>query len=166
VVLNQGQIQQIGKPQDVFDNPANVFVAQILGYPQINLIPCTLRREEGALQLISKDGALSVDVPRPLAAILAGRESDRYTLGVRPMHLKVVGNGDSAAVANSSQGTVYVFERLGTKGVLTVTVGQQKLDLITPIELDFQIDEVLRIGIDPESIMIFDSQTQQNVLYA
>jgi multiple sugar transport system ATP-binding protein len=170
VVLNQGQIQQIGKPQEVFDNPANVFVAQILGYPQINLIPCRLRRDGEALQLISKDGSLSVDAPPHLAAILAGRDSEHYTLGVRPMHLKViadpVGNGDSAAAANTSRGTVYVFERLGTKGVLTVTVGQQKLDLITPIELSFQIDEILRIGVDPDSIMIFDSQTQQNVLFA
>lgn len=170
VVLNQGQIQQIGKPQEVFDHPANVFVAQILGYPQINLIPCRLRREGGALQLISQDGAISVEAPARLADILAGRDSDRYTLGVRPMHLKVVAdpasNGDGSALANRSRGTVYVFERLGTKGVLTVMVGQQKLDLITPIELDFQIDEIIQITIDPESILVFDSQTEQNVLYA
>ncbi len=51
VVLQKGAIQQIGKPNEVFDNPANMFVAQILGHPQINHIECDVQQSADKVQL-------------------------------------------------------------------------------------------------------------------
>ncbi|MEL7235334.1 MAG: hypothetical protein AAGK74_12610, partial [Chloroflexota bacterium] len=84
------------------------------------------------------------------------------TLGVRPMHLSDL-NGGSAA--NVFGGKVYVYERLGTKGVLTMDVNGKHIDVITPIEKDFKIDETVRIAVNNEEIMIFD-QNEQNILYS
>lgn len=163
VVLNQGNIQQIGKPHDVFENPANIFVAQILGHPQINLIETTVRQQGDQLQLVSRDGALCVDVPGRLRAAILQRNTAQFTLGIRPLHLKVVDSAH-ADVPNIWRGQVYVYERLGTKGVLSATVGQQKLAIITPIEMDFAINDAVQLAIDTASILIFDSQTKQNIV--
>ena len=165
VVLNQGSIQQIGKPREVFEDPINLFVAKILGHPQINLIDCDLRQQGDALTLVSRDGAICVDVPDRLRQPLLLQNEQRFTLGIRPMHLHPVTNG-AGTETNQCAGSVYVFERLGTKGVLTATVGAQKLDVITPIEMDFAIDENVRLAVETGHIMVFNSQTEQNILFA
>lgn len=163
VMLNQGVIQQIGPPHEVFEKPANLWVSRILGHPQINLIECGLHRRGDALELISRDGAIQVTAPPHLQAVLLQQGVDHCTLGVRPMHLHVVPADHEGA--NTCSGVVYVFERLGTRGVLTATVGAQKLDILTPIEMNFAIDQVVRLAIDANHIMVFDSKTEQNVLF-
>jgi multiple sugar transport system ATP-binding protein len=165
VVLNQGVIQQVGKPHDVFENPVNVWVSKILGHPQINLIDCTLQRSGDALQLLSTDGAVCVDVPDRLSQPLLQQNTEHFTLGVRPVHLHPIGDGP-VGQPNVANGIVYVYERLGTRGVLTATVGQSKIDLLTPIEMDFAIDQPVRIAVEANNIMVFNSQTQQNILYS
>jgi multiple sugar transport system ATP-binding protein len=113
VMLNQGVIQQIGPPHEVFEKPANLWVSKILGHPQINLIECGVHRSDDALELVSRDGAIRVTVPETLRAPLLKQGADRYTLGIRPMHLHVVSaTGDTT---NTCNGVVYVFERLGTR---------------------------------------------------
>jgi multiple sugar transport system ATP-binding protein len=164
VVLNKGVIQQIGTPHAVFENPVNLFVAKILGHPQINLVDCKVRRQGETLQLVSEDDALVVDVPDGLREPLLKQGAESYTLGIRPMHLHVV--GEHAPAANTCNGKVYVFERLGTKGVLTATIGRQTFDLLTPIEMDFAIDDLVRIGVEADNVMIFNRETEQNILFA
>jgi ABC-type sugar transport system ATPase subunit len=165
VVLNQGVIQQIGKPREVFEEPVNLFVSKILGHPQINVIECGLQRVDDDLQLVSQDGAICVDVPERLHQPLLKQNVQGFTLGIRPMHLHPITDGAPPST-NQCSGSVYVFERLGTKGVLTATVGQQKLDVITPIEMDFVIDEPVRLAIENNHVMVFNSQTQQNIQFA
>ena len=170
VVLNEGVVQQIGMPDDVFLNPANIFVSKLLGHPQINLVSCTVARDNGALQLISLDGTIRADVPERLRQPVETLKTDRLIFGIRPLHLTVIHNGSSGGAsgselnANKCAGTVYVYERLGTKGILTASVGQQRLELITPIEMAFDFDEPVTIEIDTERIMIFDPQTEKNIL--
>jgi multiple sugar transport system ATP-binding protein len=163
VMLNQGVIQQIGPPHEVFEKPANLWVSKILGHPQINLMECGIRRSGDALQLTSRDGAINVTAPAYLRAPLERLGADSCTLGIRPMHLHVV--PASSEAANVCNGVVYVFERLGTKGVLSAIVGAQKLDILTPIEMDFAIDDVVRLAIDANNIMIFDSKSEQNIAF-
>ena len=49
--------------------------------------------------------------------------------------------------------------------MLTATVGAQKLDILTPIEMNFAIDDVVRLAIDTNNIMIFDSKSEQNIMF-
>jgi ABC-type sugar transport system ATPase subunit len=162
VVLQKGEIHQIGKPDEVFVNPVNTFVAQILGHPQINLMETMVRRTGDKLQLSSTDGAIAVDVPDRLRNPVLTSNLDKFILGVRPLHIQVL-NGH-VLESNVSSGTVYVYERLGTKGVLTANVGKQRIDILTPIEMNFNIDDPVKIAIDSENIAIFNPTTQRNVL--
>lgn len=170
VVLNEGVIQQTGMPDDVFLNPSNMFVAKLLGHPQINLVDCTVRRDNGALQLVSLDGMIRIDVPDHLRQPIESLNRDRLVFGIRPLHLNVVQHAegedrlDAGSSNNRCTGVVYVYERLGTKGVLTATVGKQQMEVITPIETEFDFDEVITIEIDVDRIMIFDPETEANIL--
>jgi multiple sugar transport system ATP-binding protein len=162
-VLNQGRIQQIGTPNDLFVDPVNMFVAQLLGHPQINLVDCAVQNTGDRLQVISTDGAIQVDVPGKLREALKQKNLDAVTMGVRPQHLRVV-NGQSPE-ANVCSGIVYIYERLGTKGVLTATVGQHQMDVITSIEENYEINAPVRLDIENEQISLFDTKTQQNILF-
>jgi multiple sugar transport system ATP-binding protein len=162
VVLNKGLIQQIGKPHDVFAKPANVFVAKILGHPQINLANCKVQNNAGQLQVSSLDGRLSLDVGGILADAVNKGNYDSLLVGIRPLHAKVVGS--DAPARNSCEGTVYVYERLGTKGVLTAQVGEQRMDVLTPIDHDFTIDEPVKIAVEADQIVLFDPKSEKNIL--
>jgi ABC-type sugar transport system ATPase subunit len=166
VVLNQGNIQQIGKPNEVFENPANLFVSKLLGYPQINLIECKVQQVDDALHLISMDGAVTVAVPVRLRQPLLQNKADHVILGIRPMHLHPVADSASGETGvNVCRGVVYVFERLGAKGVLTATIGRAKMDVLTPLEMDFAIDEPVRLAVEAENILLFDARSERNILF-
>lgn len=160
VVMEAGQIQQLGKPQELFHNPANTFVAKILGHPQINLIHCNVHHENGQLRLISGDGQITMGVPDRLRDPLLNSNLDQVIVGVRPLHVS------ESAGENEFEGTVYVYERLGTKGILSVTAGNQQMDVLTPIERNYEIDEHVRLTIDHRQISLFNPNTETNILFA
>lgn len=164
VVLNKGVIQQVGKPHEVFGKPANVFVSQILGHPQINLLKSHVRSQDGETVIVSDDGQVSVRVTESLLPSVQKLPTDQALLGIRPLHMDVGANGVEPGV-NQCRGTVYVYERLGTKGILTATVGESTLSIITPIDRDFAIDDHVLITVDPESILVFDPDSQKNVQF-
>lgn len=163
VVLNQGVIQQVGQPHELFANPVNTFVARLLGHPQINLVECQIHSREDQLQLTSTDGSINVNVPDRLRQPLMQANQSTVTLGIRPQHIQVL-NGEKPQ-ENVCAGTVYVYERLGTKGVLTATIGEQKFDILTSIEMNFDIDAPVNVAIDTSQISVFNPATQKNVLF-
>lgn len=166
VVLDQGVIQQIGKPNEVFESPANLFVSKLLGYPQVNLIECIVQQSADELSLISHDGAIAIGVPEKLRQALLAHRADNLIVGVRPMHLHPLAQAsDGAGAVNVCKGIVYVFERLGARGVLTATVGRNKLDVLTPLEVEYQIDEPVSLAIEAENILVFDAKSGQNILF-
>jgi ABC-type sugar transport system ATPase subunit len=164
IVLNKGEIQQMGKSAELFANPVNTFVAKILGHPQINLVECSIHSSGEAVQLASRDGAIRVDVPDRLRYLVLNSKLEKVLLGIRPQHIRVL-NGH-VPDTYLCDGTVYVYERLGTKGVLTTTTGNQHLNVLTPIEMDFPIDAPVRVALNSEQISIFDSMTERNLLFA
>jgi ABC-type sugar transport system ATPase subunit len=154
-------VQQVGDADAIFNRPRNVFIARIMGYPQINLIESEVRREGDRLQLVSTDGLICVEVPKRLQSTIERTNLDTVLMGARPMYMSTA-NGSTA---NTFDAKVYVYERLGTKGVLTTEVNGRQLDVLTPIEHNFEIDSNVRIAIDPNQIMVFDPTTEENVIY-
>jgi len=160
-VLKDGSLEQVGNADEVFNQPRTAFVAKLMGHPQINLLNCSVQQNGDQMQLMGEEGAVCVDVPAKLRQPIASANVDNVLMGVRPMHMTPA-NGSTA---NTFGATVYVYERLGTKGVLTASVGQRHIDVITPIEANYTIDEAIRIAIDPEEIMVFHPETEENLLH-
>ncbi|WP_291295190.1 ABC transporter ATP-binding protein [Elioraea sp.] len=86
VVMNHGIIEQVGPPNELYRNPATIFVAGFIGSPAMNMIPATLTQAAGALSVQLGDG-LSVPVPEERTARYAPHANKDLLFGIRPEHL-------------------------------------------------------------------------------
>jgi multiple sugar transport system ATP-binding protein len=91
VAMRDGRVEQIGSPLDLYDHPANLFVAGFIGSPAMNFLPGTLRRSGGAARVELQDGTL-LDAPRNAA----GNDGQAVVFGTRPEHLALAGSGGLA----------------------------------------------------------------------
>src|SRR3546814_8508416 len=88
VVMHDGIVDQIGAPLELYDNPANTFVAGFIGSPAMNFLNGTVTRADGAPAVTTKEG-LSLPVPPATGA----REGTAVVYGFRPEHLSLSANG-------------------------------------------------------------------------
>ena len=109
VIMKDGVVQQVGTPQDVFDHPANLFVSGFIGVPQMNYFDAKLVKtaDTYAVELDGKTIELSKEKQDRLAA--GGVEPQDITLGVRPEHIALLGEGQDMFT-----GTVDVSEMMGS----------------------------------------------------
>jgi glycerol transport system ATP-binding protein len=84
IVMYEGEIVQIGTPEDLFENPRHKFVGYFIGSPGMNFLPCTLENQRARVDGVTIDLA-------PETAALAAKASGRLELGIRPMHVEVHG---------------------------------------------------------------------------
>ena len=125
IVMNDGEIQQSGTPQEIYDYPANTFVARFIGSPPMNLIPATVAGSTLRLQ-----SGIALDAPM--------RPADRaeVLLGLRPENISLVGDGDDTAGADydirssargdpgaDAEACVRVVEHLGAETLVGFSFG-------------------------------------------
>lgn len=113
VVINDRQIQQVGAPMEIYDRPANSFVAQFVGSPPMTLAPASLVAGDGDFARLKLANGSEVDtrVPR------AGLPVDDLKLGLRPEAVRVVGLGEATTTAK-----VELVERLGERTLIYATL--------------------------------------------
>ena len=110
VVLRDGYLQQVGTPKELYERPVNLFVAEFIGSPAMNLVGADIVKENGTLRAVFGANSLSLDA-RPELTPYAGR---RVILGIRPEDLddaSVAGRGDSGTIAAA----VDIREDLGSE---------------------------------------------------
>ncbi len=110
VVMQGGHVEQIGAPLDLYDNPANLFVAGFIGSPSMNFIDARIDRQNGAVVAVTGDGSRL-----PLPGDVAGNDGQEIVYGIRPEHLHLVGESENGAVAE-----VVVVEPTGAE-ILVIT---------------------------------------------
>ena len=141
VVLKDGRVMQQGTPHELYEKPANLFVAQFIGSPKMNVLPCK-SNGDGLLDL-SGEGIMEL----PLTGNAAPLQ-----IGARPEHLSLV-----APESGHCRGTVEANEYLG--GTTSVFVRNPKLGLINvsaPADSAFRIGETVGIHIDSSRSSLFD----------
>src|SRR5476651_1526754 len=94
VVMRDGRVQQVGDPMELYNQPANRFVAGFIGSPAMNFAQVRIGAENGSLWAESDD--LRIKVPAPIVSRLERYTGMEATLGVRPEDLRIAGAGDSA----------------------------------------------------------------------
>ena len=160
VVIDQGRIQQVGPPDEVYFRPASTLVARLFGDPEVNLLDGTLRAGGGTqLEAEILGGAAALLLPASTARVLQQRSSGnrKVRLGFRPADVRVVTDGEARALG----GTVYSFEPLGAKSVLTVeTFEGSRIRALIDGHLKFELDQPIRVAIDPRALMVFDGDSQ------
>ncbi|MBY5553606.1 sn-glycerol-3-phosphate ABC transporter ATP-binding protein UgpC [Rhizobium leguminosarum] len=118
VVLNQGVIEQVGSPLELYRNPDNLFVAGFLGAPRMNFLGVTVDEVSGRNVTVSASGLVPVTVELAEATVLAKGAS--LTLGVRPENISMVADGAQGGAIN---GQVRLVEHLGRETILYVDAG-------------------------------------------
>lgn len=115
VVLNKGHIEQVGTPLELYDNPANEFVAQFIGSPRMNLIPATLKRSGERQSEVELDNGKTLHLP---VATPQEAEGERVKLGIRPEHIQW---GDAECCEYQSE--VMFVEHMGNETYLYLDNG-------------------------------------------
>ncbi|MGZ8295234.1 MAG: ABC transporter ATP-binding protein [Telluria sp.] len=146
VVMRGGQVQQVGAPAEVYERPANLFVAGFLGAPAMNFI-------HGAIDGNSRfaAGALALDVSA--ASVSGAREA---VLGVRPEHITVAAGGPLA-------GTVTLVEPMGNHQVVWIDAGGHLLSALVHDDRPFAAGQAVEFAIDASRISLFDPKTEQRI---
>ena len=165
VIMKDGVIQQVGTPQEVFDHPANLFVAGFIGVPQMNFFDAELVKADGKYAVTV--GGIKVELCEEKQAALAknGVEPQAITLGVRPEHIALMGDGDQML-----HGTVDVSEMMGSAVHLHVNVlGKdaiiivQTMDLQGAVNTDFSMGQDIAFTFGGNVVHVFSKENGKNL---
>ena len=166
VIMRDGFIQQIGTPQNVFDHPANLFVAGFIGTPQMNFFDAKLRKL-GDVYSVEVCGAI-IELPADKQAALkaAGAEAQEITLGIRPDHITLCEGG-----AASINATVDVTELMGSTIHMHVNIaGEDAVVILPTIDLSseqkngFKYGTKINITFGGNVVHMFGKDTERNLL--
>src|SRR5665213_151908 len=156
VVMRDGRVQQVGDPMELYNEPANRFVAGFIGSPAMNFVSVRLAAENGSLWAES-DG-MRIKVPGPLRDRLGPYAGKEATLGVRPEDLRIAGDGDATDL--SFPAAVEVIERLGSEILLDVAVGQTTMAATVGSTDAAKVHETLHLAVNPDRVHFFDNETE------
>ncbi|MBB3291004.1 MULTISPECIES: sn-glycerol-3-phosphate ABC transporter ATP-binding protein UgpC [Rhizobium] len=141
VVLHGGIIEQVGAPLDLYDRPANLFVAGFIGSPSMNFIDG--RIEEGVFR---SDKGLILPLPEGFSTAEHGGRALVY--GIRPEHIRAATGGLSARVG--------IVEGTGSEIYAKLDCGGEDISCLFRERLNIRFGDKIEIGIDPASIHLFD----------
>ena len=160
VIMRDGFIQQIGTPQEVFDRPANLFVAGFIGTPQMNFFDAELKRD-GDKYVVDVCGEELRLTEEKQAALLRGNvPAGPVTLGIRPEHIVLAKNGGIPA-------RVDVSEMMGSSVHLHLTAaGHDAVVIVPTLELDAipSLGQEIYLELHEDSIHLFDRETEKSLL--
>ncbi len=145
VVMDQGVLQQIGTPREVYDRPANLFVAGFMGSPPMNFVAGDVA-----------DGAFVCPHGRVPLAGVAPRTG--VILGFRPEDARICGPAEAQLT-----GTVFSAEMTGNETIVTCTVGKGNVIVKADKDFDRPIDETLHIAGDRNKVCVFDAASGERI---
>ncbi|HSU05548.1 MAG TPA: sn-glycerol-3-phosphate ABC transporter ATP-binding protein UgpC [Acetobacteraceae bacterium] len=146
VVLNQGMVEQIGSPDDIYERPASSFVAGFMGAPPMNLLPA---------QVV--DGTALVLADGTRIGVVGGRGGEtELCCGIRPEDLTIVPS-DSTGVG-LLRGHVLAIEPLGPDTLVTLAVAGQEMLARLPAKTVRTVGERVTLAVDPAKLHAFDRQ--------
>ncbi len=168
-VLNEGMIQQFDTPARIFNLPANRFVANFVGEPSMNFVPCSVSRSGGALALQGQGFRLDVHESWFKGSRAAGVAEGGFILGIRPEHLRLHPCG-SRDVENLVNGKIYIVEPLGTEVIYDVEIGDKvvRVKTMTDHVKDLVVDmgDPVCVEFPANSLYLFDERTEQTLAQA
>ncbi len=154
ILVNGGKIQQIGKPEDFYNYPANIFVAQFIGSPTINIIKGSIKND----RFVSECGLINMSIDEADIKKLMPYNNKPVKIGIRSERF-LAGQGPDLF-----RGTVDVIEMLGKEKTLYVkTEGGVDLTLTFPGHYHYVHGEVHEFGLDPKAVHYFDAETGERI---
>lgn len=152
IVMNDGEIEQIGTADEVYWYPNNVFVAEFIGNPSMNFLDCSL--------VAAGDDSVTVEIEGTRVAFpIEGSVDDAggdVILGVRPQHVAVEGEGTQAFA-----GTVRLIEPLDDRSLATIDGPQGELSALIDRDNDLADGDDVDVYVNPAELHLFDPETTE-----
>ena len=150
VVLQNGVIEQIGSPLDLYDNPANQFVAGFIGSPAMNFFTGDVEVHENKLVARLNSGTLPLNETKHVSA------GQKIKIGIRPENLIITDSGISA--------TASVIEPTGPEThVVLRDIEGSEITLVSRERRNFEVGEKLHLTVKPNNMHIFDSENGNSI---
>jgi len=149
VVMNDGNVEQVGPPLELFDRPANLFVARFIGSPSMNMLDGRIESIDGVTTFVSGGFTL------PLSATSTVKAGEEVVLGFRPEHLSLAAAGSAAQL----KAEVVVVEPTGTETLLNVTAAGHAFLALFRERLDVAPGDEITLSLDPANVHLFDKVT-------
>jgi multiple sugar transport system ATP-binding protein len=156
VVMKDGVVQQVGEPLELYNNPANRFVAGFIGSPAMNFAEVTLARDSGRLWAMAP--GLRIGVPDPIASRANGRDGAKATIGIRPEDIHVAGPADGPEYCVDAE--IEVVEQLGSEILLDTRVGDNAFVASVDPGLHMRVHDRLKLAFNPARMHLFDAETE------
>ncbi len=158
-VMKDGVIQQFGTPHEIYNDPANLFVASFIGSPPMNFVPLRIRQRDGRWVGVLNSEQGSCELPLPITSDDGLRDRE-LILGIRPeqIGLAEVGTADFSLAVD-----IEVVEPTGPDTLVVFTLNQVKACCrLTPDQAP-RVGETLNLQFDPRKALLFDAQTGERL---
>jgi multiple sugar transport system ATP-binding protein len=149
-------VQQVGEPLELYNQPANKFVAGFIGSPAMNFAAVTVTEANGSL--IAQNSGFRIKLPDQTAQRLRGHIGHKVTLGVRPEDLTVAGSADLDQPCFDA--VIEVVEQLGSEILLDMKVGEGVMVACVEPTVRVKVHDKLRVAMRPSRLHAFDAKTE------
>lgn len=153
VVMKEGVIQQIGTPSEIYNNPANMFVASFIGAPATNFLKVSVKNQKIIL------GTKEIDLPEKFVSCLKEAEGKNIIMGIRPEDLYIESRMDEKHLDYH----VEVSELLGHEIILHGKIEGQGVVAKVTAHSDFKAHTTMGVYFDLSKIHFFDPESQQRI---
>jgi multiple sugar transport system ATP-binding protein len=156
VVMKDGFVQQVGEPLELYNQPANRFVAGFIGSPAMNFATVAVSEEGGAVWAANE--GMRIKVPAGIAGRIGRYVGQSAILGIRPEDLRIASGADPADL--SFDAVVEVVEPLGSEILLDVAVGSAMMVASVEPTVRAKVRDRLRLALNPERLHFFDPASE------
>jgi multiple sugar transport system ATP-binding protein len=157
-VINRGKLQQLDTPQNLYNNPVNLFVAGFIGSPAMNFFPATLHLNGG---LVADCVDFKIPIPEPRARALGSRSGKRVVVGIRPEDIHDTKFLPSNLSSTSVQVKVEVTELMGNETFLYLLTDKNRFVARVDPRSNLNAGNTGEVALNLEKIHIFDAETEQ-----
>lgn len=163
VIMKDGIVQQVGTPQEVFDHPANLFVAGFIGMPQMNMFDAKLVEQSGKYSVELDGVSIALSEEKQAALAKNNVKSQEITLGIRPEHITLAKAGKDAIT-----GKVDVSEMMGSAIHLHVNAcGRDTIIIVQTMDLkggeDLSIGSEISFIFGGNAVHVFNKENGENL---
>ncbi len=158
-VMGGGRLVQTGTPRELFERPGDLFVARNLGQPAINIVETTIATTpDGGMVLETVGGKVAFALSPAHRTRLNAQESSAISLGLRPQHVRVLGDGQPGGDDHQLvSGRVEIFEALGAHSVIIVDVDGVQLTALGAPDTILKHAQDVQLAIDTNAVHLFDT---------
>jgi multiple sugar transport system ATP-binding protein len=157
VVMKDGVIQQAASPLEVYNKPANAFVAGFIGSPAMNFLELSL----AGARLVDQGNGFEIEIPNRLRGALVGYGKPKVTLGLRPEALRPIPR--NADANGGARLCIDVVQHLGHETLLDASSGPHRIVARVSAADDSQVGEVRPFLLEEDHMHLFDSETGANL---